>query len=202
VAARRLQGPAALRKQMRNRILLAKAKITRRKKLIRKRIVNLEMRKQPTLVGMFAYFGLLDGILLHSAGNTKWHEHLRGMRMAFLLQPSLFNEETRQCIKSRGSIALDDNWSELVEQMELENAQHRAPPPRTTQFLIDFHSDGVELNTKSSSSSSCYPLLATVSAMVDECSGEKFILHKMPPFIVGLFIGEFNYVQTLFQSFY
>jgi hypothetical protein len=86
--------------------------------------------------------------------------------------------------------------------MELENSQHRAPPPRTTQFLIDFHSDGVELNTKSSSSSSCYPLLATVSAMVDECSGEKFILHKMPPFIVGLFIGEFNFVQALFQLFY
>jgi hypothetical protein len=130
---------------------------------------------------------------------AQYYEHLHGLRQAFVLQPGLFNEELRSSLRVRG--AVQDNWSKVLEELRRVSAAHRAPAPTSSIVTIDLHSDGVKLHKDSSKSNNCIPVLARISALVHPETGQRFLLHGMPPFIVNVFIGKEKPLQdTLMEE--
>jgi hypothetical protein len=159
-----------------------------------KKIVTIKhckaKRSIESVVGHYVHFGLRSAILGESPGVTSYFQHVRQLREAFIIKPSLFNEELFNATFIRDD-RMQDNWPEIVELLKRKSASHRRAveePSSKTIVRIDLNIDGVQIVKHTARAPQMTPILARVSALENE--NERFVFSReMPVFMIGYYHG-------------
>jgi hypothetical protein len=124
--------------------------------------------------------------LSYSSGNLHYYEHLRALRVAFILKPEVFTEELFELTKIKKGFT--DDWLDIVKFLRSFSDRHRYLVwAKKCCIFTDTNIDGVDMFKTGVKES--VPVLGRISAIVNE-QRQTFLFSNMPVFLAGIFVGK------------